>query len=438
MPSVPTLAVCLEQLLITDARRVARETGTVQRVRKFDGASLAQTFVLGWLDAPTASLADLCRMAATLGIAITPTGLNKRFTPRAASFFGRLLDEATEIVLDGERPAVPLLDRFSQVVIDDSSTISLPAELADSWAGCGGSSGGEAAVKLQVRLDLCRGGLVGPILTDGRAQDKQAPQQQWPIRSGGVRITDLGYVTLGVLQRISDTDGDWLCRYHPQASICDPTGVWRHPTELAPLMEEVQEAADWEVVVGKRQHLPCRMLIQRVPPELAQARRDRLRYRAERKAQPVSPVSLALADWTILLTSLPSTRLTVSAGMALYRARWQIEWLFRLWKEGGLVDEWRTANPTRIRCELTAKLLGCVLQHWLLLDPCWRQADRSLVHAATTVRSYAVSLALALSSRTTLRRLLQALRRCLAAIPGTTTRGARPATFQRLLAAADP
>jgi hypothetical protein len=195
---------------------------------------------------------------------------------------------------------------------------------------------------------------------------------------------------------------------------------------------------DWEVLVGKAHQLPCRLLIQRVPAEIAQARRDRLQYRAERKAQPVSPVSLALADWTLLMTSLPAARLDVPAGMALYRARWQIEWLFRLWKEGGRVDEWRTTNATRIRCELYAKLLGCLIQHWLLLEPCWRQANRSLVHAAGAVRSYAVCLALALSSHAALRRTLQALRRCLASLPGTTTRRARPATFQRLLAAADP
>jgi hypothetical protein len=438
MPSVATLASVLEQLLIVDARRLARETGAVQRERKLDGTTLVQTLVLGWLATPAASLADLCRMAGTLGVTITPTGLNKRFTPQAAALFSQLVDTASEIVLDGGSAGLPLLDRFPVVSVDDSSTIRLPDALAAVWAGCGGSSGGEAAVKLQVRLDLRTGQLRGPVLTDGRAQDKQAPQQHWELPPAGLRITDLGYVSLGVLARLSDQGADWLCRYHPQASLCDPAGVWHHPTELAALLEPVQDEAAWPILLGKAQQLPCRLLVQRVPAELAHARRERLEYRAERKAQPVSPVSLALADWTLLVTSLPAARLTVPAGMALYRARWQIEWLFRLWKEGGRVDEWRTANPTRILCELYAKLLGCVVQHWLILDPCWRRANRSLVHAAATVRSYAVSLALALSSQAALRRLLRALRRCLASLPGITTRRVRPATFQRLQAAADP
>lgn len=438
MPSVATLAATLEQLLIVDARELARETGAVQRVRKLDGARLVQTLVLGWLANPRASLADLCRMAGTLGVTITPTGLNKRFTPQAVQLFRRLLERATETVLDGTSAGIPLLDRFTVIAVDDSSTISLPDELAPVWAGCGGSRGGAAAVKLQVRLDLRCGQLRGPILTDGRAQDKQAPQQQWLVPPGGLRITDLGYVTMDGLQRISDAGGDWLCRYHPQTAICDPTGVWHQPIALAALLDLVQDEADWAVRLGKARQLPCRLLIQRVPPAIAQARRDRLVYRAARKAQPVSPVSLALADWTILVTSLPAPRLDVPAGMALYRARWQIEWLFRLWKEGGLVDEWRTTNLNRILCELYAKLLGCLLQHWLLLEPCWHMPQRSLVHAAAAVRSYAVCLAVALPSRTALRRTLHALRHCLAALPGITSRRARPATFQRLLAAADP
>ena len=30
-------------------------------------------------------------------------------------------------------------------------------------------------------------------------------------------------------------------------------------------------------------------------------------------------------------------------------------------------DEWRTNNPWRVLCELYAKLIGLLLQHWLIL-----------------------------------------------------------------------
>ncbi len=51
----------------------------------------------------------------------------------------------------------------------------------------------------------------------------------------------------------------------------------------------------------------------------------------------------------------------------LVRERWQIELLFKLWKPYGCLDEWRTSHPWRILCEVDAKLMGLLLQHWRFL-----------------------------------------------------------------------
>ena len=47
MPSITTLATPLQTLLTTTAEALARQTGGVQRRRKFSGATLLQTLVLG-------------------------------------------------------------------------------------------------------------------------------------------------------------------------------------------------------------------------------------------------------------------------------------------------------------------------------------------------------------------------------------------------------
>ena len=439
MPSVSLLTTTLQTLLQDDATRVAHETRAVLRSGKFRGDTLAQTLVWGWLEQPDASLATLCTTAAALGVTVTPQGLNKRFHERTAAFFRALLDQATDICLDGDGPAVPLLERFSHVYLDDSTSITLPDALATEWAGLGGTHGSAAAIKLQVRLDLARGGLTGVELQDGRAHDKQGPQHDWPVEQDAIRIMDLGYVNLTAFARQSDPPSPWLCRYPPQAHVQDDQGQWWAPAALPALFGDLAEGEtrSLDVRVGKTAHLPCRLLVQRVPAAVAAARRDRLQARAERKRQPVSPVSLALADWTVLLTTVPAERVSVPAAVALYRARWQIELLFRRWKEGQLVDEWRTSNPQRILIELYAKLLGCLIQQWLLVDPCWQQTRRSLTRAAATVRRYALALATTLAVRTAFARTLQALRQSLAALPRTNSRRKRPGTDQLLLAVPD-
>ena len=76
---------------------------------------------------------------------------------------------------------------------------------------------------------------------------------------------------------------------------------------------------------------------------------------------------MRLADWTILITDVPAKRLRFEEALVLLRERWQMELLYKLWKSDGQIDEWRTSNPWRVLCELYAKLIGVLLQHWLIV-----------------------------------------------------------------------
>jgi len=80
-------------------------------------------------------------------------------------------------MIDAEPVAIPTpgVQRFNGVYILDASTIRLPVgdaallpALADEWGGCGNRvPGNEAAVKVQVCLDLSTGALRGPLLQGG-------------------------------------------------------------------------------------------------------------------------------------------------------------------------------------------------------------------------------------------------------------------------------
>ena len=79
--------------------------------------------------------------------------------------------------------------------------------------------------------------------------------------------------------------------------------------------------------------------------------------------------------------------------------RWQIELLFKLWKSHGRVDESRSTKPWRILCEVYAKLLAMLVQHWVFLVSFWAYPDRSLTKAAQTVQKHALHLASAFTER---------------------------------------
>ena len=116
--------------------------------------------------------------------------------------------------------------------------------------------------------------------------------------------------------------------------------------------------------LGEVHRLPARLLAVRGPQAVADERRRRLWAVARKKGCMVSARRLALAAWIMLVTNVPSDRLTVRE--VLGRTRWQIELLFKLWKSHGRVDESRSLKPWRILCEVYAKLLAMVVQHWLL------------------------------------------------------------------------
>ncbi len=186
MASVSQVARSLKRILEERANVLARETGCIERQRKFSGADLLQTLAFGWLSHPDASLEMLTEVTATREVQVRDTAVHKRFTQSCAQFLHAVLEEMTSVVVtaDLEVP-VELLRRFEAVVLEESSSIALPDELAACWQGCGGAPGeGRAAVKLHVRWELKRGELQGPCLTHGRVGDRSSPFKEAPLPEG--------------------------------------------------------------------------------------------------------------------------------------------------------------------------------------------------------------------------------------------------------------
>jgi hypothetical protein len=434
MTTIPKVAAALQAVLTTTAEQAARRSGAVQRTTKFTGATLVQTLVFGWLADPAATLEQLCTMARRLGVAVTPQALDQRFTPALAAGLQAVLVSAFAQVVTADPVAVPLLARFAGVYLFDSTTISLPDALAAVWRGCGGRvpQGGAAALKLQVGLDLVSGRLLA-TLHDGRSQDQAAPHLRLALPAGTLRIQDLGYFNLEWLAAWEAAGVFFLSRCKVGTTVRTADGQCRPVGRF--LATQHQPVVDVWVRLGARARLRCRLIAVRVPPAVAAERRRKLHADAQREGQTVSTARLELADWTVLVTNVPPDRLSVREALVLARARWQIELLFKRWKAGGQVDTWRSAQPWRILCEVYAKLLGQVVQHWLLLTGCWDRPDRSLTKAAAVVRAAAAALAQAVAQAARLRDQVRQVVRLLQSVSGVGRRRQRPALHLLL---ADP
>jgi len=453
----------MRTLLTDTADAAARATHFVQRRSKLSGAVFVQTLVFGWLANPQATLEQLTKVAALRKVYLTPQALDQRFTERAAHCLLEVLNAAVQSLVHANPVVAPLLGRFTGVYLHDSSILSLPNSLAGVWPGCGNQatpSSQSAALKLQVRVELSSGTLDGPHLQSGRTHDKYSPHQDMhhpmytPLPQGALRIADLGFFSLSTLSHLDAVGVLWLTRIQGHAVVFDEAGRRFEPVELvcqqATLQQKEQlereqlekrgkretEQLDLPVQLGASVRLPCRLIAVKVPAQVAGQRKRKLRQDAKRRGHNLSRERLRAAEWNIFATNVPQEKLSIQEALVLARARWQIELLFKLWKSHARIDEWRTANPQRIMCEVYAKLLGVVIQHWLLLVSCWADMwseGRSMVKAAGTVRQYALHIAAAFGKIARLSEAIRTVQSCIGVGCRINKSRARPHLYQLLL-----
>ena len=409
MTTFAELAETMQDLLTTTADDLARETGLVKRQRKLTGSRFAQTIVFTMMAHSQPTQSQRLKNAANVGLSISRQALEKRCDDNGTTFLRELLRAAVTKAV-AVPVAIPVLARFTAVHVLDSSIVALPDELAEHFQGgrSGTTEGPKAAMKLTVGLDLKTGTLCGPELADGRSADLSAELAQTAPPRGGLGIADLNYFDTAKFARWNQAGAYFLSRLKVRTAIYDPKG---HRLDVVKVLQAAGDSdIDRGVKLGSQERVPCRLIARRVPADVAAVRRKRLLDKSRRRGDKASELALALCDWTILLTNVPRERLTVEEAIVLGRMRWQIELIFKLWKSGGGIAEWRTSNPRAALCEVYGKLLAQVVRHWVIVVGAWSRSDRSLTKAADVVQSMAMSLGAAVRSVRKLIFLLQHIR----------------------------
>jgi Transposase DDE domain len=438
MVTVPRMARVLRKVFEQDACTLARQMGVIKRERKFTGAKLLLLLVLGWLHQPQAGPSALARFAGTVGITISKQGIEEHWTLSTAAWLYEVLLRAVQSLISAKGVAIPLLQRFRGVYIEDGSSIRLPDGLERYWRGCRGGNaqenGTKAAVKLTMRLELKEGTLHGPLLQDGRSHESQSLLQEVPLVKGALWIADLGYFALVRLAHLSKAGVYFLM------PLKDGVVTWLAGKRVDILQvlqaHPEQDEQEYEIILGAGKQVTCRLFARRASDEQVKRRHAKQDEYAHKHGTTVTQRQRDWVQWTLVISNVPAPLLSLVEALVLLRVRWQIELVWKLWKMQAQVAEWQTQNVARILCEVYAKLLGVVLQHWLMLLSCWDDPHRSTIGVAEIVRDQVVVLAHGFCRRLSLR---QALRLVCAAIQQAAGRSIagrsdRPSTSRLLLA----
>lgn len=433
MPIVTKVAAAMQAVFGSALHDLGRQTGCIQRQRKFSGVSLVRTLVLTLLEHPGAKNADYRATAAKLGVQVTEEAIEHRFTANLVRFLEEVLKLVLAQTLRANRAAAWLLRKFTEVRIGDSTTLVLPDEFAEQFPGCGGTGKAcQAALKIQVLWNFLTGQLLQLLLEPARASDNLSAIAEAPLPVGGLSIFDLGYFCLERFRRIAQAKAYWISRFQQHTKVFDSAGKGLNLLRFV-RKQGADGLVDAPVILGETERLACRLVAVRVPAEVASRRRQKIREKARDHGREPSQEYLEIQEWTIFVTNCPPELLTWKEVVVLYRARWQIELLFKLWKSHNrLAKREPSASPQRQMAVLYAKLVGVIVQHWLLLTATWNDSQRSLRKAAVILRGWIVLLSEVLDHGKRLRALLYRLEGALAEAARVSRRRKHPSLFQLL------
>ena len=281
-------------------------------------------------------------------------------------------------------------------------------------------------MKLQVRASLKTGRCDTIRVEAGRDCDGKTPLQKDVPIAGSLRIADLGYFDTKTFEIIGKAEAYWLSPLVTGTTIYDTDG---NRLELIEWLEKNGPVIDGNVGLTSRQ-TSSRIIAWLLPAEVAERRRKKLYEHAKRKGTTVSTQRLKRCDWAILITNLPAEKLSIDEARVLYRARWQVELLFKRWKSQGRISAMTDGSWIRCMVKLWSRLLAAVVQQWLQTGV-WGQPEISLKKVWDMVSRWSNTLAATWRDPQMLR---QSLERILATVQSAARQNKRKSrsTFEML------
>lgn len=428
------IALALQYVLNDKADELALHSGFIKRQRKMTGSKFVKTLLFGWLQNTPPSVEGLIRAGLSHDLKISAQGLDKRFTDKACSFMKAVLEEAMGQLITVSNPVeLDVLSRFAAVYIADCSTVTLPAALQGIWPGVGGDAS-PAALKLDACLEFKTGRLQLGLLP-GRHADRRSSAAEAVYAPSSLRLQDLGYFNLQRMQEQAQRGEYWISRLQPGTRLFSTDGeAIDLPAQLHAWSKQGVSCHEMDVKVGMKQALTARCLLWKLPTPASARRRANIRKKARKHGRQPTARTLAVGDWNLLIANVEASRLSLEEVFLLYGVRWQIEMLFKLWKNQGRVGDSRSEKSQRILCELYAKLLGVLVQHWLVLAGLWKMPERSLVKGCQMIREQSARLSACINNLTALIQFLEELAERFAYGCSMNPRKKKPNTYQKLKA----
>lgn len=342
------------------ADQLGKETKYKQRCSKLTPSAFIKALILTSLSQHF-DLETFCSFIKKQGVSITKQALHERFNERTEAFLKALSSSFLKQFQTEKLPQLNGLEVFTSLNIIDSSSVSLHHSLSQLFKGSGGSAS-SAALKIQLMFDYLGGQIKELTLTSGCDNDQGFDNYFSSIQEGALYLMDLGYFKLNSFKKIIDGHAFFVSRLLTGTKLLT---VDKQPLDLLATLSAAGPFFSRQLLLGAQYKIPVRLVAQRLPKELADRRRQRLKKGHKRRGKTPSQESLALQSWSIYITNTNETQISDEHIHQTYALRWQIELLFKLSKSLMHIDLVNTTKSSRVVVETYGKFISMMLLFFL-------------------------------------------------------------------------
>jgi IS4 transposase len=315
-----------------ELRERARATNLVERKRKFDIVVLFHTLSLGFAAGSDRSLQAFLERYVEMADCdeLTYSSFHEWFSPAFVALLREILDDAIENLDPGRNDLRGRLEHFRDVLIVDATFISLYQDAENVYTGLRDD---HAGAKLHLTESLSTGLPIRFQTTDGTTHERsQLPTGEWV--AGALVLFDLGFYDFWLFDRVDANDGWFVSRVKSDANpeIVEELRTWRgnsitlEGTSLKDVLDDLQRQ-EIDVLV-----------------ELEFDRKRGSSVSATRQFRLVGLLNEDDNEYHLYFTNLPRETYSAPDIAQFYRARWEIELLFKELKSRFGLDEINTTD----------------------------------------------------------------------------------------------
>jgi len=250
-----------------------------------------------------------------------------------------------ELLTAPEAPVLPCPRPAGRLILVDASTLGQPGGTGDDW-------------RLHLAYDLLAGRMHQVSVTD-RHGGEHLERYRW--HAGEVIVADRGYGYRRSVATAVRQQADVVVRIHPatfplETEAGQPCNVlrWlRHPGGAE------REWRGWCRWAGQR--YPVRLVAAKLDPTATRRARCRARRKAQKAGRTLTTPTLAVAGWLLLITTLDTDTWSTADVLYIYRARWQVELVFKKMKQLLRLNQIRSKHLTSVEATVRALLIAWAL-----------------------------------------------------------------------------